>query len=409
MKILQVHNQYLRPGGEDVAVEAERALLVRHGHEVTQFFTRNTKLRTDTVWSRITTAANSIWSRDWYACLREYLSGVTPDVAHVHNTFADFSPSVIWALASAGVPIVQTYHNYRFTCANALLLRASQPCTDCVGKRIPYAALRHRCYRDSLTQTATLASTQMIHRLIGTQREVIDSHIALTPFMAQLLADAGFPSDRIFVKPNFVADPPSSGNIPLAKRPIRVVAVSRLTPEKGIDLLISAWRNLAPPGWELIVAGDGPESSTLRRAARNIPSITWTGWLEQDAVHDLIATARLLVVPSRWYEGLPITLIEAFSAGVPVVAPAHGPFPDHVQPGRTGFLFRAGDSDDLSRALAQAVGLSESEMQRMSDLARMRYFDEFTPETNYRLLMKVYAAAIRRSQRRKSKQSLNKP
>src|SRR5262249_6896235 len=129
-----------------------------------------------------------------------------PNIVHVHNEFPLLSPSIFWAANRAGIPIVQTMHNYRLACANAILLRDERPCEDCVG-RFPWPAVRHRCYGPSLLRTAAVTGKNVIHKWLGTYRSKIQASIVLSEFSREILVRAGLPSERVFAKPNFSADP----------------------------------------------------------------------------------------------------------------------------------------------------------------------------------------------------------
>ena len=170
LRVLLVHNAYQLRGGEDGVVDAEVALLREHGHQVELL-----KRTNDDVpgMSRLVLAAQTLWSSDTVRRLKEAAARFSPDVIHVHNTLPLVSPSVFWGAAALGVPVVQTLHNFRLMCPQATFLRDSQVCEDCLG-HMPWAAVRHRCYRDSAPQSAAIVAMLGLHRALGTYVNKVD-------------------------------------------------------------------------------------------------------------------------------------------------------------------------------------------------------------------------------------------
>jgi len=156
MRVGIFHNRYFERGGEDVAADAEAALLGKAGHQVHRFTADNRETLTRSPLAPVRTAFTAHWNPETPRQVDAFLDAHPVDVAHVHNFFPVLSPSLHWALARRGVPVVQTLHNYRLLCANGLFLRDGKPCEDCVT-RGPWNALRHGCYRGSRAQTAVWA------------------------------------------------------------------------------------------------------------------------------------------------------------------------------------------------------------------------------------------------------------
>ena len=139
------------------------------------------------------TGLSAVWSPSGYRTMDEALTRFRPDIVHVHNTFPLLSPSIYWAAQKHNIPVVQTLHNYRLTCTNGLLMRDGRPCEDCVG-RLPLPALKHRCYKNSLAATGSLAAMQTVNRAIGSYRSKVDAYITLTRFAGELMVRAGLPA-----------------------------------------------------------------------------------------------------------------------------------------------------------------------------------------------------------------------
>ena len=380
LRILIAHNAYRLRGGEDLMVDAEEQLLRAHGHEVLRYHRHNDevdarqplRLLRDSVWSRRTTA-------DLDALFRSF----RPDVLHVHNTLSLISPSVYWAAHRARVPVVQTLHNFRLMCPQALMLREGRVCTDCVGK-VPWRAVAHRCYRESAAQSAAVALTLQTHRLLGTWQDKVTLYIALNAFCRQTFIDGGLPAERIRIKPNFIESPtpPPDGTRD------GLLFVGRLSVEKGIETLVQAAARL-PQGMTVRVAGEGPLGHLTERAA----GLTPLGPLSQPEVLHAMARATALVVPSIWYENFPRTVVEAYAQGLPVIASRMGALADLVEDGKTGLLFNPGDPVDLAAKLQWAQS-HPTDMRRMGRAARTRYEHELTSAQNARQLENIYLEAM---------------
>lgn len=387
MRILQVHNQYQNPGGEDTVQQAELWLLRKYGHEVDAYIVNNQDLSVSG-FGALRAGVSTVWSQGSLASFRKVLKLKRPDIIHVHNTFPQLSPSVYWAARLERVPVVQTLHNYRLTCANGLLLRNDSPCELCVHGSVT-AALKYRCYRNSIAATGAVVAMQTVHHALGTYRTKVDAYIALTGFARSIMVRAGLPDDRVYVKPNFLDDPLAVEST-LVERENRIVFVGRITKEKGVDLLLQAWSQLKDTEWKLLVVGDGPERAELQSEFRGLRNVVWSGWLGRGEVLATVARSRYLVISSRWYEGFPMVLVEAMAVGTPIIVPSHGPFPE-VAPDSDQLAFEPGNSTDLTKVLASAIGTARwTDFRRK---ARTTYETSYTPEVNYHQLMTIYEHA----------------
>ena len=237
MRILSIHNRYKIRGGEEEVFEAEAQLLREHGHEVDEYVKDNEQLAS---LSGLTTAAKTIWSQETYVQVRKQLKTRPADVVHVHNFLPLISPAVYYAARGQNVPVVQTLHNYRLLCPNALFFREGQVCTDCVGKPIPWPGIKHSCYRQNRPASVVTATMLSIHRALKTWQNMVDCYITLTEFARQQFIKGGLPAHKVVVKPNFVQPEPSFGN----GEGKYALYVGRLSVEKGLDTLLTAWETL---------------------------------------------------------------------------------------------------------------------------------------------------------------------
>ena len=385
-RILIVHNAYQHRGGEDTVVEAECALLRAHGHEVEIYSRSNDDVGAI---SSLALARNTLWSDRTLRDMDELARRYHPDVIHVHNTFPLISPSLYWAAARAGVPVVQTLHNFRLMCLNALFLREDKVCEDCMGQ-LPWRGVARACYRGSRAASGVLAGMLALHRGLGTYRNKVARYIALNEFCRGKFIEGGLPAERVVVKPNFVdfdaPEPaPRSG----------LLFVGRLSVEKGVATLAAAMTRL--PGASLRVAGDGPEAGLLDGVA----GVTRLGSLPGEAVRVEMGRASALVVPSIWYENFPRTIVEAFACGLPVIASRIGALADIVTDGETGLLFEPGNPQDLADKLVWAQAHPE-QMAAMGRNARAQYEAEFSAEVNYRRLVEIYDGVLAEKSGRKN-------
>ncbi len=378
MKVLFVHNAYQHKGGEDSVLEAEGSLLSNRGHAVEYFTRHNDEI---SQLSRVSVAMQTFWSspvaRDFEARLRSF----KPDVVHVHNTFPRISPAIYWVAAKLGVPIVQTLHNFRLMCPQAMFLREGKVCEDCLGK-LPWRGALRGCYRDSRLQSTVLASMVSLHRGLGTWQNKVTRYIALNEFCRNKFIEGGLPAERILIKPNFVDFLP-----PIAVDRKGFLFVGRLSVEKGIDTLVAAASMVH--GAKVHVAGSGPEAGLLD-AATNISAL---GARSHDEVRALMCHAIALVMPSIWYETFGMVAIEAFAAGLPVIASRLGALAVLIEDRVTGLLFEPGDPHSLAEAMRWALE-HPAKMAAMGMAARARYEANFTAEQNYRQLMTIYEGAI---------------
>ncbi len=384
MKILFVHNKYQQAGGEDSVVFTEINLLRNFGGLVELAFRENDVI--NSIYSKASVFFSVTYSLKSKLWMTKKIESFSPDIVHIHNYFPLLSPSIYDACIEAAVPVVQTLHNYRTICPGALLMRGGQVCELCVSGS-PYQAILHCCYRNSILGTLAVARMVSYHRSKGTWREKIDRFIALTDFAKNKFVEAGFPEEKIVVKPNFVENPLNIKSKGL--REAKALFVGRISQEKGVSDLMSAWDQLDYP---LLLAGDGPEFERFKNSCNN-NAVTFLGAQAKEKVYNLMTHSQFLVMPSICYEGFPLVLVEAFAHGLPVICSCLGSMAEIVEDGVTGLHFEAGNPDDLSKKVEWMISHSE-ECREMGENARATYLEKYTPEINYKILMDIYQEAI---------------
>lgn len=380
MKVLQVHNFYQQPGGEDSVYAAEFDLLKAHGHDVRQYAVHNDAIEQ---MPGIQVAWRTIWNQESYREIRQRIREQSPDVIHAHNTFPLISPALYYAAEAESVPVVQTLHNYRLICPAATLFRDGHICEDCVHRAAPYNAVWHACYHESRLATAALATMLATHRVAGTWRTKIHAYIALTEFARNKLVEGGLPANRIFVKPNILGSDPGAGSGSGGY----ALFVGRLSREKGLDTMLRAWEQVRE--FPLKIAGNGPLAGFVQKRAMELPNVEYLGRRESKEILQLMQDATALVFPSEWYEGLPMTIIESLACGTPVLASRLGSMIELIRNEETGYHFEAGDAEGLA-ALALRVFRQQSGMKPLRQRARDFYEKNFTPDRNYGMLLHIY-------------------
>ena len=389
MRVLRVHNRYKQRGGEDVCFEAEGALLRSFDHEVTTIVISNDDIPDHrSLRSSAKLAAATVWSVAGQKSVDRMLTMHDPDLVHFDNTFPMLSPSVYAACRRRGKPVVQTLHNYRLVCPSATLFRDGHVCEDCLGKTVPYPGVVHGCYRDSHIESGVVAAMIAAHRLRRTWKRDIDRYIALTHFAKGKFVAGGIPEELISIKPNFANVPYQ----PPILRSNEFLFVGRLAPEKGISTLLDT-AALLSVNETICIIGDGPLMKEVKAAELLQSQLQVKGHQTTPQVIAAMQSACALLFPSTWYEGFPMTIVEAFASGLPVIASRLGSIAEIVHHGDTGLLFEPGNSTDLAKILNWATS-HPKDMARMGHNARLEYERLYTPERNYYQLMAIYDEAI---------------
>lgn len=386
MKILLCHNYYATRGGEAHVVEAEMRMLQNHGHEVLFYSKDNADIAAFSSAQKIAAIPRGFHNTHVIHDMRHILHTYKPDIAHIHNVYPQISPAIYRFLYSAGVPVVQTFHNFRFLCINGLLRHNGETCKM---KNTPLHCIRSRCYRDSYFYSLWYSAINACHRARHTFTRCIDRYITLNSFTRDIFIDAGYPQDKCVVKPNSASIQES----PLISHPENyAVFIGRLSEEKGIWPLLYASERV--PELPLYIIGDGILEKDAHAFVKDkkLSHITFFGRLSGEESAEILRKARVALCPSTCYENCPLSIINAVYSGTPVIASRTGGLPDFVPEGIAGWLVEPGDVDALEHQLKKIA-----ESPEIADVLRKgtRAFghEHFSEEKNYTALMSIYRAA----------------
>lgn len=379
--ILIVHNYYQIPGGEDTVVANEKRMLEKHGYEVILYSRNNSELKEMSKAKKLLLPITTIFNLKTYLEIKRIIRVNKIDIVHVHNTLNLVSPAVYYAAKACKIPVVQTIHNFRLLCPAATFYRDGHICEECVTQGLR-CAVKHSCYRGSKLQTLACVISTQIHRVTGIYGKI--NYICLTEFNKEkLLHLKQIKPDRVFVKPNFVEN--SGEFISEEKRENQFVFAGRLDKLKGIDLLLEAWKKMGDDAPKLIVCGKGPMEEWCKDfIEQNACNAELRGFVPNTEVRKLIANGKALILPTQWYEGFPMSIVEAFSVGTPVICSNLGNAGSLVKVGTTGCKFQHDSVEDLVSAVRECYGMCESTL--------IEYEKMYTEQKNFRQLKNIYKA-----------------
>ncbi len=380
-KVLIVHNYYKIPGGEDSVVKNELKLLKDNGHSVFFYSRNNSEIDSMSFFRRLLLPFGFIFNLKTYKDIRAIILKEGIDIIHVHNTLSLISPAVYYAADKCGVPVVQTVHNFRLVCPGATLFRDGHICEECIAGGLG-VSVTHKCYRNSVLQTLICAVSTWIHRMLGIYGRLY--YICLTGFNKKKLLEANisgkkiFDPDRMYIKPNFVDlkyDAPKKGSA--------YIYIGRLDLQKGLKVLLDAWKIMGDKAPELFIYGKGPlEKECINYIKDNRINALYKGFVSNaDAVH-IIGGARAVILPTLWYEGYPMTIAEAIGLGTPVISSDIGNAGALIEEGVTGLKFQAG----LPQSLVSAVKRMEENPFTVPESIRKSN----SPDSNYVMLKEIY-------------------
>lgn len=400
--MLTVNKFHHRFSGVETYYFALMALLQANGHAVAAFATRHPRDEPSPwaqhfvsavdyddarPWARLRAAGRALYSFEARRRLGALLRTFRPDVAHLQHIYHHLSLSVLDALAAAGVPIVQTLHDYWLVCPSRqiYLYDRQEVCERCRGGRF-YNAVRYRCVRYGLGASALAALESYVSRWTRAYQRRVHFFLAPAEFLRQRVVASGVPDDRVIRLPYFIdtaqylCEPEGRG----------VLYLGRLEPEKGPQVFVEAARRL--PKIPFYIAGSGRLLQSLQARTKDMTNVTWLGHLNPSQTRAALRAARLVALPSMCHDVAPLVVLEAFASGKPVAASTMGGIPELVRDGETGRLVPPADAD----ALAAAIAALYEQPARCAEMGRAgrRYVERHhQPERHYQALLRIYGAA----------------
>ena len=380
--ILIVHNYYQISGGEDTVVANEKKMLEKHGQKVSLYSRSNVELKQMSKLQKVFLPITTVFNPKTYKEIKNLIRQESIEIVHVHNTLNLVSPAVYYAARHMKVPVVQTIHNFRLLCPGATFYRDGHICEDCVEHGLR-CAIKHSCYRESKIQTVACVISTMFHRITGIYGKI--NYICLTDFnKKKLLELKQIKQERVFVKPNF--DESENECVPEKERKDQFVFAGRLDKLKGIDLLFEAWKVMGEEAPKLIVCGTGPMEDWCKTFVRkNSVNIELQGLVSNEEARKTITNSKALIMATQWYEGFPMSIVEAFAVGTPVICSDFGNAGSIVEEGITGYKFECKSIESIILAV-EKMREKPLDREKIKELYEMKYSEN----ANYKILNDIY-------------------
>lgn len=414
MKILMINSfHYMRGGGERCFFDLSD-LLRRHGHEVIPFcmdHPRNipseysdyfvsyidfpTELSKPGIGSKLHVVERVLYSREARRKVETLIEDTRPDLVHIHGFIHETSTSILPALKAAGLPVVQTLHDYKIACPNTTFVSNDRICEACKGGKY-YNMTRQRCKRGSLGASLLATVEMYFHEIFRLYEPNIDLFISPSQFLADKMAEHGVRKPIIPI-PNFINPDQFQ---PVYEPENHFVFAGRLVRVKGILTLLEAMRHINSDA-VLNIAGAGELEPEMRQFVRdhNLANVRFLGHLATDELADLVRSALFTVSPSEWYENYSMTVLESLACGTPVIGADIGGIPEQVRDGWNGHLFESGNAAELAARMQNLLDHRELAIE-MGRNGRAQIEALNGPETHYEQTMRVYEKLLDKSPRR---------
>lgn len=394
LNILMLHNYYQHSGGEDVSMATEAEILCQAGHNVELLTWHNDVIKSMSTLEKLNMFWKTTWNPNSKHQVYEKLRSFKIDLMHVQNFFPLVSPSVYSSAHQLDIPVVQHLRNFRLGCLNSYLYRDGKVCEACVGRN-PWRGVVYRCYRNSLPTSLSLWQMITVHRFRRTWHHDVNAFITPSKFSAEKLSELGIPSNKLYIKPNFIEDPLGTGKIPPYPKAPTFLFIGRLSPEKGVLELLKSWKLLQKTDWELWVVGDGPMRVDLEKYCQEccLHNVKFWGYCSKAKTMEILQKSSAILVPSHWYETFGRVVIEAFACGRAAIVSNLGALAELVVEGATGFKVPyASEQDWVDRLLW--CGEHMTDIAQMGQQARQVYLKQFTPKMNYQRLSEIYSTVL---------------
>jgi glycosyltransferase involved in cell wall biosynthesis len=412
MNILHINKfHYLRGGSESVYFGTAN-ILESHGHkslffsmqhpqnfpcDTSNYFVPYVDLNThgNGIGSQLKSAGRILYSLNAKKNLSHLLKEYPVGIAHLHNIHHQISPSILHTLKKKKIPVVMTLHDYKMACASYSMMVNGKTCEVCSGRKY-LEIIRNKCVKGSLVKSGLAALEMFVHHRLFDIYNNVDVFISPSLFLKHKLEEMGFRKEIVYL-PNCI-DTEKFKKIDNEENGIEnsIVYFGRLTDEKGLWTLLKATRNIGKET-EIKVIGDGPLRNNLEEWVKKevVKNVRFLGYRKGDELYREIKKSMAVVLPSEWYENNPISVLEAFALGKPVIGARIGGIPELVRNGETGLTFESGNAHDLAERI-RYVFKSHDKCTKMGENARKFVTDEFNPERYYQKLIKVYQSVMKK-------------
>ena len=384
MNILVAHNYYIQRGGEDSVFENEIKALKDAGHNVIKYSRHNDETKKSGFIKRILFFFEAINSKKTIKDLKDIIKKNKIDIAHFHNTFPLISPSIYRFLRKNHIKIVQTIHNYRFLCPNGLFYTKNKICTLCKDGKY-FNCVKNKCYKDSNIFSFLYYLIIKLNRKVF--KNSINGFIALTEFTKNIFIESGFKKEKIYIKQNGFYDT----QIKRMNSKGYFLFLGRLSQEKGIDFLLESFTKL--PDFRLKIAGISDNINQLKEKYKYYQNIDFLGFVSGEQKDLLIAEAIALLVPSIWYENYPISIVEAFRSGIPVIGSNIGGIPYIITDNQNGYIFETNNFDDFRQNITN-ISNDLSLREKLGDNAREYFIKNMEFSKNIKILLDIYGDVL---------------
>jgi len=388
-KLLSLNNYHYKRGGSDAVFIEHDKVFQELGWETAKFAMHHEnnnasqwaeyfvdEIEFGNSYSRlekIKMAAKVIYSLEAKNKINLLIDHFKPDIVHSHCIYHHLSPSVLVAVKKHDIPSVMTAHDLKLACPAYKMLNENGVCESCKSGNFR-SLLKNKCIHGSLLASALVYVESSVHKMLGLYKNNLDAIIAPSLFYKEKLVEWGWDESQIVYIPNYidVADYEPDYNVGSY-----FLYFGRLALEKGIPTLMAAAESL---GVKVVVVGTGPlESELIKNAPDNV---SFVGYQTGNKLHNLIRGAKAVVLPSEWYENAPISLLEAYACGKPVIGANIGGIPELIIESHTGFLFESGVSESLTNVLSYVDNLPDSTINTIGKAAREYVSTKYTKK-NY--------------------------
>lgn len=412
MNILHINKFHYLRGGSEVAYFMTARLLEDHGHrsvffsmhhpdnlpcETAECFMSYVDLNSSNGFvSELKMAGRILYSLEARKRLSKLLDKYPVDIAHLHNIYHYISPSILHELKKRRIPIVMTLHDYKLVCASYRLLANGEPCEACHGGKY-FKAIKKGCVENSLAKSILAALEMYLHHKFLEIFKNVDIFISPSLFLKNKLGEMGFNKEIIYL-PNFVdikryEEFDTKRTYEKVEEPNSVVYFGRLSREKGLRILIEAAELLLRKNRriEIKIIGIGPLKDELEKKAESevIKNVSFLGFKRGEDLFQEVMKSMAVVLPSEWYENNPLSILEAFSMGIPVIGAKIGGIPELVKDNETGLTFEPGNSKDLASKIEYMVN-NPDKVAEMGGKVRVYVEQELDAEKHYERLMEIY-------------------